>query len=169
MEADGRLIEHVEHAAQVAAELRGEADALALATAQRASRAVELQVTETHFLQEGQALSDLRQDIARDQAVAISADLEFFEMLRGMLDRQACQVRQRRTLEAHRASFRVEARAVASRTLHQFLVLHPLDLAIRIHLRLQHGLVARSIEMMAMLRHHAVAAALRAPAMRRIE
>ena len=34
MQADGRLVEHVEHAAQVRAELRGEPDALGFAAAQ---------------------------------------------------------------------------------------------------------------------------------------
>ena len=42
MQADGRLVEHVEHAAQVGAELRGEPDALGFAAAERVGGAVEL-------------------------------------------------------------------------------------------------------------------------------
>ena len=41
VQADGRLIEHVEHAAQIRAELRREPDALAFAAAQRLRRAAQ--------------------------------------------------------------------------------------------------------------------------------
>ena len=42
VQADGRLIEHVEHAAEIAAELCGQSDALTLAAAQRGGAAVEI-------------------------------------------------------------------------------------------------------------------------------
>ena len=42
MQADGRLIKDVEHAAEIAAELRGESDALALTATQRGGAAVEI-------------------------------------------------------------------------------------------------------------------------------
>jgi hypothetical protein len=43
MQADGRLVEHVKHAAQVAAELCGQTNALRLATAERVGAAIELE------------------------------------------------------------------------------------------------------------------------------
>ena len=46
MESDGRFVQHVEHAAQLRADLRGEADALALAAGERRRRAVERDVAE---------------------------------------------------------------------------------------------------------------------------
>jgi hypothetical protein len=42
VEADRRLVEDVEHAGEAGADLRGEADALALAAGQRAAGAVEV-------------------------------------------------------------------------------------------------------------------------------
>ena len=44
MQPDGGLIQHVAHALQVRAELRGEADALRLAARERGGGAVELEV-----------------------------------------------------------------------------------------------------------------------------
>ena len=67
MEADGGFVEHVEHAAEVGAELRGEADALRLAAGKRVAGAVELEVAEADFLEELKPLFDLRQDVAGDE------------------------------------------------------------------------------------------------------
>ena len=50
MQTDGRLIEDVDDAAQVGAELRGKADALGFTTGQRRRRAVECEITEAYFL-----------------------------------------------------------------------------------------------------------------------
>ena len=60
MQADRRLVENVQHAAQIGAELGRQADALALAAAQRARGPVELEVAEPDFLHEAQPLLDLR-------------------------------------------------------------------------------------------------------------
>ena len=48
VQADRRLVEHVEHADEVAADLAGQADALGLAARERRRRAAERQVVETH-------------------------------------------------------------------------------------------------------------------------
>ena len=66
VEADRRLVEHVEHAGQARADLRGEADALALAAGQRAGGAGERQVVEADIDQELQALADLLEDALGD-------------------------------------------------------------------------------------------------------
>ncbi len=60
MQADGRLVQHVAHALQVAAELRRQADALRLAAREARRGAVQAQVAQPHFLQELQAAGDLR-------------------------------------------------------------------------------------------------------------
>ena len=54
VQADRRLVEHVQHAAQVRAKLRGQADALGLAAAQRGNGAAKLQIIEADFAQETQ-------------------------------------------------------------------------------------------------------------------
>src|SRR5215467_8213536 len=52
MQADRRLIEHVEYAGQAGADLRGQSDALALAARQRAGGARERQIFEPDIAQE---------------------------------------------------------------------------------------------------------------------
>ena len=69
VQADARLVEHVEHARQPAADLAGEADALALAAAQGAAGAVEVEVIEPDIVEEAQPLVDLLEDRLGDLAL----------------------------------------------------------------------------------------------------
>ncbi len=66
VQADGGLVEHVEHAGEAGADLRGEPDALALAARQRAGRARQREVVEADVDQELQPLADLLQDARGD-------------------------------------------------------------------------------------------------------
>ena len=66
MQADARLVEHVEHARQPRADLRREPDALALAAGERGAAAGEGEVVEAHVHEELQALLDLAQDAPGD-------------------------------------------------------------------------------------------------------
>ena len=66
VQADRGLVQHVEHARQARADLRGEADALALAAGQRAGGAGQREVVEADVEQEGEALADLLEDAAGD-------------------------------------------------------------------------------------------------------
>ena len=66
VQADRRLVEHVDDAGQLGADLAGEADALALAAGERRRRAVERQVGEAHVEQEAQARADLLQQLRGD-------------------------------------------------------------------------------------------------------
>ena len=68
MQADGRLVEDVAHAAQIRAELRGQPDALRFAAGQRRRRAVERQIRQTDLAQEAKPRAQLREQIARDLA-----------------------------------------------------------------------------------------------------
>ncbi len=70
MQADGRFVEHVAHALQVAAELRGEPDTLRFAARQARRRAIETQITEPDFLQKLQTAADFANHVARDFRVA---------------------------------------------------------------------------------------------------
>ncbi len=80
VEADGRFVEHIEHAAQVGAKLGGEADALGLAAREGVAGAVELKVAKADFLEELKALADLGQDIAGDELLAFFREAEFGEV-----------------------------------------------------------------------------------------
>ena len=66
VQADRRLVQHVEHAGQAGADLRGQADALALAARQRAGGARQRQIVEADVVQELQALADLLEDARGD-------------------------------------------------------------------------------------------------------
>ena len=65
MQPDRGLVEHVEHAGQPGADLRGEPDALALAAGQRAGGARERQIIEADIDQEFQPRADFLEDAAR--------------------------------------------------------------------------------------------------------
>src|SRR5207244_8898603 len=69
VEADRRLVQDVEHADQLRADLGREPDALALATRERRRAAVERQVIEPDVDQEAEARQDLLHDRARDLAL----------------------------------------------------------------------------------------------------
>ena len=75
VEADGRLVEHVEHAGEAGADLRGEADALALAARQRAGGAGKRQVVEPDIDEEIQPLADLLEDADGDLVLLLGQRL----------------------------------------------------------------------------------------------
>jgi ABC-type nitrate/sulfonate/bicarbonate transport system substrate-binding protein len=70
VQADRRLVEHVEHARQARADLAGQADALALAARQRAEARSRRQVGQADIVEEAQPLVDLLQDARGDLASA---------------------------------------------------------------------------------------------------
>ena len=63
VQADARLVEHVEHAHQARADLRRQADALRLAARERARAAVEVQVVEADAEQQLEPSADLLQHL----------------------------------------------------------------------------------------------------------
>ena len=71
VQADRRLVEHVEHAGQVRADLRRQADALPFAARQRRGAAAEREVADADVVEEAQAIADLAQDAAGDQVLAV--------------------------------------------------------------------------------------------------
>ena len=91
VQADRRLVEHVEHADEAAADLGREPDALRLAAGERGRRAVEGEVVEADVEQELQPRVDLLQDPLGDQAVALG-QLERPEERRRVADRQVADL-----------------------------------------------------------------------------
>ncbi|NZA02359.1 hypothetical protein H0I39_12400 [Ottowia beijingensis] len=69
MQSDGRLVEHVAHALQVAAQLRRQADALRLAAAERGRAAIQREVAQADLFEEVEAALDLGDQVARDVGV----------------------------------------------------------------------------------------------------
>ncbi len=70
MQADGRLVEHVENAAQLGSDLRGQPDALAFSAGERGGGADERNVAEADGVQKLQPLHDLVHDAAGDEFFA---------------------------------------------------------------------------------------------------
>ena len=68
VQADARLVEHVHHAGELAAELAREPDALRLAAGERRAGAVERQVVEPDVEQEAEARVDLAQRALGDRS-----------------------------------------------------------------------------------------------------
>ncbi len=66
VQADGRLVEHIQHAGQARTDLRGKADALALAARQRAGGAAKREIIQAHIVEEFQPRADFLQDARRD-------------------------------------------------------------------------------------------------------
>ena len=83
VQADGRLVEHVQHARQVRSDLRGEPDALAFAAGERRRAASERQVPDADLVEEAQAILHFPQDALRDDPLAIGQldPVEYVERL----------------------------------------------------------------------------------------
>ena len=71
MQSDRRLVEHVQHAAQLRSDLRRQPDALSFAAAQRHRRAVQRDVAQADRVQEFQPLGDLAPDASRNLLLAL--------------------------------------------------------------------------------------------------
>ena len=87
VQADRRLVEHVQHAGQVRADLRGEANALAFAARQRGRRSRQREIADADVVEEPQPIADLLQDARRDDRFAI-VQLEAVEERQRFGDRQ---------------------------------------------------------------------------------
>ena len=71
MQPDGRLVEDIEHAAQPAADLGGQADALHFAAGERAGRPGQRQVVQAHVDEELDAVANLAEHFAGDLALGV--------------------------------------------------------------------------------------------------
>ena len=74
VQADGRLVQDVEHAHQAGADLGGQPDALGFAAGQGPGRAFQVQVLEPDVEQEGQPGLDFLEDLVGDLGFAAGQD-----------------------------------------------------------------------------------------------
>jgi hypothetical protein len=91
VQADGGLVQHVAHALQVAAQLRGQADALRLAAAERGRAPVQREVAQADLFQEFQPGGDFGDQVAGDLGLA-ARQRQGFDPATDVGDRQAGQV-----------------------------------------------------------------------------
>ena len=111
MQADGRLVEHVEGARQRTAQRGGERDPLRLASRERARLARERQVPEPHVAEEAEAAADLAQEQVRRSVVRVR--LESGEEPFRIRDKHRLRVGERLALDAEQQRRRLEPRAPA--------------------------------------------------------
>ena len=116
MQADGRLVEHVEHAAQFGADLRGQADALRLAAGEGGGGAVEAEIVQADGGEKFQAAADFVHHAAGDLVLAIG-EFPIAHRHQRARNRQPGEFADGEILHAHREAGRAQALAVAGRAL----------------------------------------------------
>ena len=114
VEADRGLVEHVQHAREIGADLRRKPDPLPLAARQRGGAAAQGQVADADIVEESQAFLDLAQDPFGDDRLAVG-QIQRFEHLQGFGDRQVHVLRHRSPLHLDRQALRLEPVAPAGR------------------------------------------------------
>ena len=82
MQADARLIEHVEAAGEAGADLRGEPDALRFAAGKRAALAVEREIAEADLHEEIEAIQHLAAHLRGDESLLLREVERRQELLR---------------------------------------------------------------------------------------
>ena len=112
VEADGRLVEHVEHADQAGADLGGEPDALGLSPGQGAGVAGQGEVVEADIEEEAHAGVDLLDHGLGDELVALG-QLEAGQGLGRLADGQVADVGDVVAVDQHGERDGVEALALA--------------------------------------------------------
>ena len=131
MQADRRLVEHVEHAAQLRANLRGQTNALAFAAGKRRRRAVERNVIQSHGIQELQTLDHFVHDAPGDLFFA-PRQLDASRHFERPRNRQRREFGDRHAVHLHRQALRPQPLAVARRTFRRRHVIHqPVAVAFR--------------------------------------
>ena len=83
MQADAGFVQNVHHPHQLAADLAGQADALALAAGEGGRTPVQIEIVQAHAGQEAQPVFDLFEDLLGDQQL-IAAELEPVEKVNGL-------------------------------------------------------------------------------------
>ena len=115
VQADRGFVEHVHHADQARADLRGQADALRFAAGQRVGLAFEGEVIEADVDQEAQALADFLDDLRPRPRRASRAASACAKNASASSTGSMRDVRQRALGDEHVARRAVQARAAAFR------------------------------------------------------
>ena len=134
VEADRRLVEDVEHADELRADLRREPQPLRLAARERRRRAVEREVADADVVEERQPLADLLHDPVPDQLLG-RRQVELVEEAERARDRHLRELVDRAVADGDREHLRLQARALADRARPQrHVLLDPLALLRRVGL-----------------------------------
>ena len=91
VQADGRLVEDIEHAHEAGADLGGQADALALAAGEGGRGPGQRQIAEAHVLEEAQPGADFLEDALGDDGLC-ALQRQVVHELQGFGDGQAAEI-----------------------------------------------------------------------------
>ena len=116
VQADRRLVEHVEHAAQPAAHLGRQANALHFAAGKRGGGPGERQIVQAHVDQELQPVANLAGHLAGDLPLAV-VELPVLELVQQPAQRQAAELVDRAAAEPHGRGVVAQPAAAADRAL----------------------------------------------------
>ena len=165
MQSDGRLVKNIEDAAQVGAKLGGKADALRLAAAQRVGRTIQCQVAQSYLTKKAQALNDLGKDVGGN-FLFVSSKPKPLNALERSIGSESRDAGNCFSMEEDAPSGFVDACSTADRAGTCLAILKNLVAAFLRELSLE-----RRIEVLLriILPHLAEAAAMRAPAVRRVK
>ena len=124
VQADARLVEHVEHAGEAGADLGRQADALRLAARERGRRAGEVEVAEADVDEEVEPDLDLAQHLRGDRLLAVG-ELEPIHERPGIGEAQQADVGDAVVVDEHREHLGLQSLAVADGARHLAQVLGP--------------------------------------------
>ncbi len=134
VQPDRRLVEDVQHADELRADLRRETKPLRLSARQRRCGAVEREVADADVVEEREPLPDLLDDAVADQLLRLR-QAELVEERERARDRHLREFVDRPLADGHREHFRLEPRALAHRARAQrHVFLDPLALLRRVRL-----------------------------------
>ena len=112
MQSNGRLVQHIHHTGQARAYLRGQADALRLATGQRFCRAIQRQIIQSDIVKEGEATDYLLHDPFSNR-LFVAGQLHTLEESQRLLQRHGADLVNSVIRYAHMARFNAQARTLA--------------------------------------------------------
>ena len=112
MQTDAGLVQHIQHAGQRTADLRGQADALAFAARKRAGPARKSQVIQPHIFQKSQAVFDLLQNTVAN-AVLLLGKLHFLDKVQFLADALFAKIADIHPAHSHCQAGGLQASAMA--------------------------------------------------------
>ena len=118
MQADGRLVEHVEHSREVRAYLSREPDSLPFSAGQRCRTPIQRQVPDADIVEKAEPLADFAQHASGNQLLAVG-QLETLEHLERVADRQVDVLGDASAFDSDGEALRLQTPAMTCRTLAQ--------------------------------------------------
>src|SRR5437588_11157351 len=115
MQSNRRLVEYVEDAHQLGADLRGQPDALPFAAGETGGIAIEREVTDANSIEEAEAVANFLQDFSGDRLLARS-ESDPFEEFAGVLKLERGDAIDRLARHGDGERFRLETPPAALRT-----------------------------------------------------